>query len=489
MSDVFAGLSDARLVAACVVVVLYVTTCVYFLRPRRSALPAAAESSDSSPTLIAFASQTGFAAELANRTAQSMQAAGTPVLLASLQDIDEQILRKTKSALFVVSTTGEGDAPDPAVAFVRKVLDSSVALNDLSYGVLALGDREYDNYCAFGHRLDQWLRHQGATALFDVVEVDNGDEGALRHWQHQLSVMCNSPDLPDWEPPRYDRWRLAARRLMNPGSAGDACFHIELQPQSDSVSWQAGDIAEIDPWNSSWNPRATSRPWSGGQPLHPCTGVRAVRGHVKCPRKGIRAHPHREYSIASLPGDGAIHLLVRQMRRPDGEPGLGSGWLTAGAKIGDEIALRVRANSNFHAPQADAPMILIGNGTGIAGLRALLKARIADKRHRNWLIFGERNVVHDRFYGEELDSWRAHGQIERVDWVFSRDQPEPRYVQDRIRECADDIRRWVSEGAAIYVCGSLQGMAPGVDAALSEVLSAALLESLATTGRYRRDVY
>lgn len=458
MSDGFAGLSDARLIAACVVVVLYVTTCVYFLRPRRSSPPRPAASSESPPTLIAFASQTGFAAELANRTAQSMQAAGAPVLLASLQDIDEQILRTTKSALFVVSTTGEGDAPDPAAAFVRNVLDSAIALKDLNYGVLALGDREYDNYCAFGHRLDQWLRHQGATALFDVVEVDNGDEGALRHWQHQLSVLCNSPDLPDWEPPRYERWRLIARRLINPGSAGDACFHVELQPQSDSVSWQAGDIAEIDPRNSTWNPDL--------QPL-----------------------PHREYSIASLPRDGAIHLLVRQMRRPDGEPGLGSGWLTAGANIGDEVAVRVRANANFHAPPSDVPLILIGNGTGIAGLRALLKARIANARHRNWLIFGERNAAYDRFYGEELEGWRAAGQIERMDWVFSRDQPERRYVQDRIRECADDIRRWVSEGAAVYVCGSLQGMAPGVDTALSEALSAALLESLATAGRYRRDVY
>ena len=252
MSDVLAGISDARLITACVVVVLYAAICIYFLRPRR-ALTMVATTSDSPRTLIAFASQTGFAAEVANRTAQSMQAAGAPVLLASLQDVDEQILRNTRSALFVVSTTGEGDAPDPAAAFVRKVLSSSVSLTDLNYGVLALGDREYDNFCAFGHRVDQWLRHQGASALFDVVEVDNGDEGALRNWQHQLSVLCNSPDLPDWERPRYERWRLTSRRLMNPGSAGDACFHIELQPQSPSVSWQAGDIAEIDPRNSTWN--------------------------------------------------------------------------------------------------------------------------------------------------------------------------------------------------------------------------------------------
>lgn len=407
--------------------------------------------------MIAFASQTGFAAELANRTAQSLQAAGAPVLLASLQDIDERVLRRTRHALFVVSTTGEGDAPDPAAAFVRNVLDSSVSLKELSYGVLALGDREYANYCAFGHRLDRWLRHRGATALFDPIEVDNGDEGALRHWQHQLSVLSNSPDLPDWEAPRYERWRLTARRRLNPGSAGNACLHIELRPQADAT-WQAGDIAEIDPRNSTWNTQS--------EPL-----------------------PHREYSIASLPADGAIHLLVRQMRRPDGEPGLGSGWLTAGARIGEDIALRVRPNPNFHAPRENVPLVLIGNGTGIAGLRALLKARIAEGRHRNWLIFGERSAAHDKFYADEIEQWRAHGRLERVDLVFSRDQPERRYVQQRLRECAGELQRWIGEGAAIYVCGSLHGMAPAVDAALSDVLGAETLEDLATTGRYRRDVY
>jgi sulfite reductase (NADPH) flavoprotein alpha-component len=460
MFGVLAGIDDARLYSACVVVILYLTTSAYFLWPRRRpALMSTGGDQNTPPTLIAFASQTGFAAELANRTAQSLQAAGAPVMLASLQDIDEQVLRQAKSALFVVSTTGEGDAPDPAAGFVRSVLDRAVPLKDLNYGVLALGDREYDQYCAFGHRLDQWLRHQGATALFDVVEVDNGDEGSLRHWQHQLSVLANSPDLPDWEAPRYERWQLAARQHINTDSAGDACFHIELRPQADAnIVWQAGDIAEIDPRNSTWDAKV--------EPL-----------------------PHREYSIASLPADGAIHLLVRQMRRPDGEPGLGSGWLTAGAKIGEDVALRVRANPNFHAPRTNVPLILIGNGTGIAGLRALLKSRIAEGQHRNWLIFGERNAAHDGFYGDELAQWQMLNQLERTDLVFSRDQPERRYVQHRVRECADELRRWVADGAAIYICGSLQGMAPAVDAALTEVLGADTLEDLAIAGRYRRDVY
>src|SRR5690606_34272979 len=80
--------------------------------------------------------------------------------------------------------------------------------------------------------------------------------------------------------------------------------------------------------------------------------------------------PQRSYSIASLPGDGQLELLVRRMRHPDGSLGIGSGWLTEHAAIGSEIALRVRENRAFHPLPDDSPLILIGSGTGLAGLRA-----------------------------------------------------------------------------------------------------------------------
>jgi sulfite reductase (NADPH) flavoprotein alpha-component len=54
---------------------------------------------------------------------------------------------------------------------------------------------------------------------------------------------------------------------------------------------------------------------------------------------------------------------------------------------------------------------------------------------------------------------------------------------------ADEVRRYVNDGASIYVCGSLAGMAPGVDAALRSILGEAPVEELAAKGRYRRDVY
>jgi sulfite reductase (NADPH) flavoprotein alpha-component len=452
--------SDARIGAACWVVLLYLLFCVLAFRRHRRAHPVAARLPDAaSGTMVIYASQTGFAQRLAEQTATSMRSTGQSIVLASLHEVGPAYLSTVQRVLFVVSTTGEGDAPDAAATFVRSVLTQPAPLQQLQYAILALGDREYDNFCAFGHRLDAWLRHQGATPLFDVVEVDNGDESALRHWQHQLGVLAGTPDLPDWDTPRYERWRLIARKLLNPGSAGLPCFHLACEPRDPAITWSAGDIAEIDPRNSTWS------------------SVRAA------------TLPHREYSIASVPSDGVLELLVRQMRRPGGEPGLGSGWLTEEAPEHSEIALRIRSNPNFHPPLDSRPLLLIGNGTGLAGLRAVLKARIAVDQRRNWLIFGERNAATDYFYRNEIELWQRRGCIEKLDLVFSRDQPERRYVQHCLLANAQQVRAWLAAGAAIFVCGSLTGMAPGVDAALRQIVGADALDRLLADGRYRRDVY
>lgn len=450
-------LSDGRIYTAGAITLLYAFSCIYFLwiKPRRRHV--AGNSASNSSLLIAFASQTGFAEQLAHQSARSLSEVGIPARVASLAEIGPEELAKTDQALFIVSTTGEGDAPDAAAAFVRAMGESTASLSSLRYAVLALGDRTYANFCGFGHRLDQWLSHQGASAWFDIVEVDNGEPGTLRHWQHQLSTILDRPELGDWEAPRYERWRLIDRVLMNPGSSGDACWHIELQPLDRATSWTAGDILEVDPHNSTWAPT--------GEPL-----------------------PHREYSIASLPADAMVQLLVREMRRPDGTLGLGSAWLTR-AQIGSGIAARIRINSNFHPPSADVPLILIGNGTGIAGLRALVKERIRSGHHKNWLIFGERNRAHDAFYADELQQWLLSGKLAALEFAFSRDQPEKRYVQHVLLEHAERVREWIDDGAAIYVCGSLNGMAPGVHAALEKILSVEKLERLVEQGRYRRDVY
>lgn len=485
---------------------LWLLLCGWTLRSRQEhAQPT--DNAGASDWLVIHASQTGLALELAQRTADTLRQTGASAELRGIAELDAASLQGRR-CLFVSSTTGEGDPPDNALDFASTAMAAGIDLQGTHHAVLALGDRGYAQFCAFGHRLDAWLRRSGSQALFDLVEVDNAEPGALRHWQHQLGVLAGRTDLPDWSRPDYRPWTLAQRRLLNPGSAGGPAFHLELlPPQGETLHWQAGDIAEIGSRNA---PQAVAEilgvsGLSGSTPVvfqnrrmpladalacsHLPDGEDAIGLDAQTLANRLQPLPHREYSIASIPADGRLELLVRLMHREDGQPGLGSGWLCTHAAIGGSIDLRIRANPNFHAPDPSRPLILIGNGTGLAGLRAHMKARIAVGACRNWLLFGERNAAHDGFHGEELDTWLEAGKLARVDRVFSRDGGEHRYVQDVLRSHADALLDWVDEGAAIYVCGSLQGMAPGVDRVLADLLGQPGLASLLQGGRYRRDVY
>jgi sulfite reductase (NADPH) flavoprotein alpha-component len=489
--------------SALVAFAIYAAACFalwWRVRPRKEE----ATKDGEPPLLVVWASQTGFAQQLAERSAESLRAAGHSTRLRALDQVDTALLQNTRKTLFIVSTTGEGDPPDHALAFLSRVMPQPAALPQLQYAVLALGDRTYDHYCAFGHQLDDWLREHAAQALFDIVEVDNADPDALRHWQQLLGQLGgNVANVPDWSTPDYQPWRLQARQVLNPGSVGGKVFHLALQPAIGALpSWQAGDIAEIGPRQSpaavlDWMQAhgfdaATALP--DGRPLRDLLAASQlpeqtngvdVAGLVNT----LKPLPHREYSIASMPSEGSLQLMLRRQLRPDGSPGLASGWLCDYTASGDMIDLRLRSNRNFHPPAGDAPLILIGNGTGIAGLRAHLRARIDIGARRNWLLFGERNAAHDFHFGDELQKWQREGWIEHLDTVFSRDDGPFHYVQDALAVHALRLREWVEQGATILVCGSLQGMAPAVDAVIIGALGSEAHEALRIAGRYRRDVY
>ena len=400
--------------------------------------------------LVVHASQTGSAEMLAKRSAELLATGGLAARAACISALDRERLASATRVLFIASTYGEGDAPDTAAQFAGRLMAAGLDLSHLHYAVLALGDRNYANYCGFGRALDAWLAQQGATRLFDRIDVDRGDAKALAEWQHHVGRLAGTDDAPDWDAPAYGDWRIVARTLENPGSAGAPLYRVALEPVGGALpTWEAGDLAQVSP---------------PADPEHP-----------------------REYSIASLPMDGRLELLVRLQRREDGSAGAASGWLCGQA---DVARLRLRAHERFRlGANAERPLVAIGNGSGLAGLRGLLKARIAAGRTDNWLLFGERNQIHDFLLRDELQAWREDGELAHLDLAFSRDQAERRYVQDVLRDRAGRLREWVERGAAIYVCGSLQGMAAGVDGALRQVLGPERLAALTAEGRYRRDVY
>lgn len=498
-AQLWAWPTPARLALAALALSAYAVWAARVLWPRR---PAPVSAADDDAILVIHASQTGTAERLAQQTADALRAAGRRARLLPLGQLEPAALADGR-ALFVVSTTGDGDAPDSAYAFVQQAIGSGASLGGLRYGVLALGDRRYANFCAFGHALEHWLRRAGAQPMFDLVEVDAGDPGALRRWQQQLRPLTGYAELDDWQPPQYARWRLVERERLNPDSVGGAVFRLALQAIDDEALWQAGDIAEVGPRNapaatlqllgalgSSGDPPALAARLADRRLPETPDEIGALRGlDVDALAARLPPLPHREYSIASLPQDGKLELLVRQMHDACGRLGHGSGWLTEFAPLGGEIALRIRANPGFRLAASARPLILIGNGTGIAGLRAHLKARIAAASYRNWLLFGERQRARDFFFGAELEGWLHDGRLAHLDLAFSRDQATRIYVQQRLREQQPRLRAWLADGAEVLVCGSLEGMAPAVDAVLRDTLGDDAYDAFVESGRYRRDVY
>lgn len=426
------------------------------LRRAPAALPASKRARPDKAVFVIWAGEEDDGKRIAAQTAQSLRAAGVASRLVAITDLSDRAFHFANALLFVISAKNGRQSIDDAESFLRRELPSIAGLR---YAILSLTHAQSATTEDYGSRLDRRLRLLAAVPLSDSIEAVKGDNAVLRRWQQILPLVGGSRDEADWAAPDYRPWRLIFRERINPGSDGSAIFHIRLEPEEEVPHWEAGAIVEIYPGPAEHVIGAIGQP-----PL-----------------------PHRQYSIASLPSDGGIEMVVRERHTAAGKLGIGSSWLCDKAQPGQRIALRLRENPGFAAPAEDVPMILIGNGSGIAGLRAHIKARPAGTR--NWLIFGERNSAYDCLMGSEIAHWVATGHLERCDLVFSRDGPVKRYVCHHIAEYEGPFLDWILAGAAIYVCGNLHGMAADVDTELSRMLGRDVLDAMIADGRYRRDVY
>lgn len=138
---------------------------------------------------ILYGSQTGNGRGIATELAEKAQAQGYSVNLVSMADYKTRQLKQETLLLAVVSTHGEGEAPDDAIE-LHKFLASKRApqLDTLNYAVLALGDSSYEFFCQTGKDFDARLSALGAKAIVPLTECDVDYESAASQWQE--AVLC-----------------------------------------------------------------------------------------------------------------------------------------------------------------------------------------------------------------------------------------------------------------------------------------------------------
>lgn len=220
----------------------------------------------------------------------------------------------------------------------------------------------------------------------------------------------------------------------------------------------------------------------------------------------LRRLTPRLYSIASSQSevDEEVHLTVGLVEYQKGEEtryGGASSFLAKRLEEGGEVKVFVENNNNFKLPADDnAPVIMIGPGTGIAPFRSFVQEREnRDAEGKNWLFFGDRTFTQDFLYQVEWQKYLKSGIVTQLDVAFSRDQQEKVYVQHRILEHAEQVWQWLQDGAYIYVCGDATRMAKDVHDALITVVeqqggqnreqAEQFVNELRKAKRYQRDVY
>jgi len=135
--------------------------------------------------------------------------------------------------------------------------------------------------------------------------------------------------------------------------------------------------------------------------------------------------------------------------------------------------------STFKLPLgASAPVLMVGAGSGIAPFRGFVQERARLKAMGREigptrLLFGCRNAAQDSLYAEEFAQWETdmEGAFSSIK-AYSRpsDNATRRYVQDAIREDAEEVYRLLfEENAYFYICGSA-AMARDVSAAVAEIV-------------------
>jgi sulfite reductase (NADPH) flavoprotein alpha-component len=224
---------------------------------------------------------------------------------------------------------------------------------------------------------------------------------------------------------------------------------------------------------------------------------------------GLRPLQPRLYSIASSLAAGAeeAHLTVAPVRyslHGEDRTGVASTLLADRVAPGDALPVYVQANPHFKLPKDDAPIVMVGAGTGVAPYRGFLQQREATGQGGpSWLFFGERNFRSDFLYQAEWQDWLKRGTLGRMDVAFSRDGARNGaakvYVQHRMLERAKDLYAWLEDGAHLYVCGDANALAPDVHETLIRIVAEQggkareaaedHVRRLTADHRYQRDVY
>lgn len=219
----------------------------------------------------------------------------------------------------------------------------------------------------------------------------------------------------------------------------------------------------------------------------------------------------REYSIASSQKvhPNEVHLLIVVVDWTDNKGrkryGQASKFISD-LQVGTELVVSVKPSVMKLPASPKQPVIMSGLGTGLAPFKAIVEEKLWQKQQgyeigEVYLYLGSRHKREEYLYGELWEAYKDAGIITHIGAAFSRDQPQKIYIQDRIRENLEDLKRAMMDNeGSFYLCGPTWPV-PDITHALQDIIKAdaaekgikvdlnAAIEELKESSRYILEVY
>ena len=425
---------------------------------RRQSMPkiignTAAQSAD---TIILVGSENNSTWGFANALHDALRQAGLRVHTAAMNQLASEY-RQAQRLFILTATYGDGGAPSSANEFLARLGKTRVN-PQLGFVVLGFGDRQFPQFCKFARDTEAALLAHGWHQLMALDTIDRQSAQAFARWGQAVGPLIGHELNLVHTPPRPGTQSFSLTERVDYGEAvqaptsvlrfaavarsGIAARLTRLMGGNGLPDFEAGDLVGIVPPGSTLA---------------------------------------RFYSLASKSSDGFLEICVRKL--PDG---VCSEFLH-GMQPGDRMEAFIQLHPDFRPASGQAPVILIGTGTGIGPLAGFIRNNAG--RHPMYLYWGGRDPASDFLYEPELSQYLADGRLTSLHTAFSRVK-NGAYVQNRVLDDAAQLRALMSRDAQILVCGS-RAMAKSIAQALNDILAPLKLDvqTLQTQGRYREDVF
>jgi sulfite reductase (NADPH) flavoprotein alpha-component len=164
---------------------------------------------------IAYGTETGNSKKLATDFASRAKKKGIQTKLVGLEQYRLADLPKEEYFLTVISTQGDGEPPAAAKKFYDHIHQGNLRLDQVKYGVLALGDTAYPLFCKAGEDVDLQLQKIGGQRIASLQKCDTDFETDAGHWFDNILQQFNGAAVPGAATPG-PAGQPAARPATNP---------------------------------------------------------------------------------------------------------------------------------------------------------------------------------------------------------------------------------------------------------------------------------